>query len=1852
MKSKLPFCILLLWTCLCLSRVTAQTFVHPGGLHTRADLDRMKAKVAAGEQPWLEGWNKLIADSQAQNTYTPAARANMGSSRQRADADAHAAYLNALRWYVTGDSTYAECAVRICNAWSGAVNQVPTGTDIPGLSGIPVFDFALAAEVLRIYPGWAPADFERFKNMMRTYFYPVCHDFLVNHNGACIDYYWANWDIANTGALIAMGVLCDDPAIYNEGVEYFKNGGGAGSIKNAVYYLHPGNMGQWQESGRDQEHAQLGVGMMASLCQVAWNQGLDLFGYDNNRLLAGAEYVARTNLSLPVPYITYNNCVNVNQKWLSINGIGRMDDRPVWELIYNHYVVRKGLDAPNVKAMAHLTRPEYGSIDHFGYGTFTFTLDQVASPYPPFPVPAAPAGLTATAGNSRVDLNWTPGASDVQGYKVLRATAPGGPYTTLASWDRNTYPQYVDGSVTNGTTYYYVIAANNQSGTGSQSMEVTATPVAVSASLPTGWARQDVGNTGQVGTASYAAVAGNTFITSGAGAIGATSDGLGFTYGIASGDVTITARMIGMGGTNGKTGIMIRESLAADAKAFLVKRGDVGWRQAGFGARAATGGTMSWTAGNDYTWIPAWFRLRRSGNTITAFESGDGLTWFEIGSAIAQMGNNCYVGLFNSSGNTTSLSTATFDNVTITSSNAALAAPQNVTANPGNTRNTVSWEPVTGASAYTLKRATVSGGPYSVIASNLSATSYADTNLTNGTTYYYIVTAANLAVESPNSSEASATPVLALPSAPTAVTARSVSLARTKLSWTASLSAESYRIKRATVSGGPYTIIGTAPTSPFTDSTLTDTATYYYVVSAVNAIGESANSAVAYAAPGKISYWKFDENSGSNAADAWGDRSGTLGSGAARISGISGQGVQLNGTNSGYVALPSDLTSGVTNFTIATWVKAETTTAWMRIFDFGSGTGSYMFLTPASSNNTVRYAIKSGSTELQINRAGALSTGVWHHIAITQSGSLAILYIDGVEAGRNATMTLNPASLGNTTQNWIGRSQFSTDPYLNGSVDEFRIYSRALTASEIVAMVPPLAPANLTATAGNNRTALVWSSAARADSYRVKRAEGGGTDYITLATVSETAYIDSTAANCVKYNYVVTAVNQVGESGASTPANVLQGNKLTGTLIGTAGSWNNNAATTKAAAVDGNLNTYFDAAQANGNWVGFDLGANGAAVIREVRYAPRNGYASRMIGGVFQGANNADFSDAAALFTVTSAPAVGVWTVQSISDARAFRYLRYLAPNGSNGNVAEIEFKGLSAAVPVITSAKTLQITADSTFRYVIEASNLPSGYSLTGLPAGLVADSCRGVITGTPTATGTFRVSVRIPNYFGTATDTLLFNVRRNQTLQFPALPSKRPGDVAFAAGAVASSGLAVSYVVTDTTIATVVDGKIHPKLAGSTTITASQPGNTDYNAAAPVSRTFTVLPLRLEVQYQDGDKKQTANNTIKPYLKLVNKDSVAISYQELTVRYWFTAENYSGINTWIDYAALGIGKVNATYNALPHPRTGAFGYLGYGFTSNAGNLGANSDSGPIQSRAANLNWALLDETDDYSYQNSEQYAANAKITLYRNGVLIWGSEPEAVTPVKAVKVYAQNPDIQPASNALRNYLKVVNEGNEPVAYGDLSMRYWFTKDSGSPLNFWIDYAALGNSKLSGQFTAVDPQRENADTYLDLKIDPSAGILYPRSNTGQIQFRVTKSDWSSFTKTNDYSFQPYAQDFAENNRITVYYKGTLIYGTEPGAASANARTASVEAGEADLPGISLIYPNPVSDKVLYIRKGGKTSNSSRVHLIDISGRTIYDQSVQGFSGNLFRIELPARVEPGIYLLRVGEEPVQKIVVR
>lgn len=134
-------------------------------------------------------------------------------------------------------------------------------------------------------------------------------------------------------------------------------------------------------------------------------------------------------------------------------------------------------------------------------------------------------------------------------------------------------------------------------------------------------------------------------------------------------------------------------------------------------------------------------------------------------------------------------------------------------------------------------------------------------------------------------------------------------------------------------------------------------------------------------------------------------------------------------------------------------MNLDTVSNSSRIFDFGSGTSNNMFLTPKNGQSgNIRFEIYHNSIAQRIDGNAALPSGGWHHVAVTLDGATGTIYIDGKKAG-SGNINIKPSQLGDTMQNRIGRSQFANDPYLDGRVDDFRIYNVALTAQEVSAVM-------------------------------------------------------------------------------------------------------------------------------------------------------------------------------------------------------------------------------------------------------------------------------------------------------------------------------------------------------------------------------------------------------------------------------------------------------------------------------------------------------------------------------------------------------------------------------------------------------------------------------------------------------------------------------------------------------------------------------------------------------------------------------------------------------------------------------
>jgi fibronectin type 3 domain-containing protein len=270
--------------------------------------------------------------------------------------------------------------------------------------------------------------------------------------------------------------------------------------------------------------------------------------------------------------------------------------------------------------------------------------------------PAAPTNITAVPGNTQVTLNWT-AATSATGYLIQRGTASGGAYTTLKSSAPGV--SFTDNGLTNGTTYYYVMASSNVNGTGTNSAERSAIPVSTVPVAPTG----------------------------------------------------VTA-------TPGNSQVVLNWNASAGATSYTVRRG------------TADGGPYT----NLSTTV--------SGTTYTNTPATSGTTYYYMIAATNSGGTG-----------------ANSAQVAATPLGGPPAAPTNLTATGTNSQVILTWNASSGATGYILKRGTASGQETTAVNSAITSTNYTDSGLTNGLTYYYVVSGSNSNGTSGNSNEVSAVPL-------------------------------------------------------------------------------------------------------------------------------------------------------------------------------------------------------------------------------------------------------------------------------------------------------------------------------------------------------------------------------------------------------------------------------------------------------------------------------------------------------------------------------------------------------------------------------------------------------------------------------------------------------------------------------------------------------------------------------------------------------------------------------------------------------------------------------------------------------------------------------------------------------------------------------------------------------------------------------------------------------------------------------------------------------------------------------------------------------------------------------------
>jgi hypothetical protein len=345
--------------------------IHPGILQTRSDLEFMKAKVKASEEPWKSAWDRLQAEPNSSLDFKPKPYAHIIRGAYGAgqtggaelSASANAANSHVLQWFVTGNEAYALKAIEIFDAWSTTLVDFYEN-DAMLLAGWTGGEFSNAAEILRAtFPAWPDESLAQYKRMLLTVYVPLLRMFYPEANG--------NWDAAIMFTLLSIGVFCDDHRLMDEVYHHYR----VGPVNSGITrYIYPS--GQCEETCRDQGHVQLGLGYLARTSIIARNQGVDLFGEADNRIALGYEYTASLLLGENVP--AYGKIVDTRSRFSDI-----------YEGILQHYRSIKHMDLPYTEKAALRARDQSRGVLTFYRGGSSLIKLQ--------PAPA-PSKIAATAG--------------------------------------------------------------------------------------------------------------------------------------------------------------------------------------------------------------------------------------------------------------------------------------------------------------------------------------------------------------------------------------------------------------------------------------------------------------------------------------------------------------------------------------------------------------------------------------------------------------------------------------------------------------------------------------------------------------------------------------------------------------------------------------------------------------------------------------------------------------------------------------------------------------------------------------------------------------------------------------------------------------------------------------------------------------------------------------------------------------------------------------------------------------------------------------------------------------------------------------------------------------------------------------------------------------------------------------------------------------------------------------------------------------------------------------------------------------------------------------------------------------
>src|SRR6266852_5996433 len=771
-------------------------------------------------------------------------------------------------------------------------------------------------------------------------------------------------------------------------------------------------------------------------------------------------------------------------------------------------------------------------------GGVTSPLNQPADQFTYISPPGAPTALTATAGNASISLSWTAPASNggasITGYNVLRSTTSGAE-TALSSGVFGT--AFTDSTVSNGTTYFYKVAAVNSVGPGPLSNEASATPATVpsapqnlvasagNGSVSLSWTAP--ASNGGAPVTSY-----NVLRSTTSGAETALSSGVTGTTYTDSSALNGTTYFYKVTAVNSAgPGAASNEASATPTAAPTVPSAPQNLTASAGNASVL----LSWAApaSNGGAPVTSYNVLRStSSGTESLLTSGVVGTSYTDSSALNGITYFYKVAAVNSVGPGPLSNEASATPATVPS------APQNLVASAGNGSVSLSWTapasnggaPVT---SYNVLRSTTSGAE-TALSSGVTGTTYTDSSALNGTTYFYKVAAVNSAGPGPASNEASATPAT-VPSAPQTLVA-SAGNGSVSLSWTAPASnggapVTSYNVLRSTTSGAETALSSGVTGTTYTDSSALNGTTYFYKVTAVNSAGPGAASNEASATPTAApTVPSAPQNLTASAGNAsvllsW---AAPASNGGAPVTSYN----VLRSTSSGTESL---LTSGVVGTSYTDSSALNGITYFYKVAAVNSvGTG------PLSNEASATPATVPSAPQNLVASAGNGSVSLSWTAPASNGGAAVTSYNVLRSTSSGAESSLSSGVVGTTfTDSTV--SNGTTYFYKVAAVNSVGPGPLSNEASATPAPTVPTAPQNLVAVAGNSGVALSWAAPASnggapVTSYNVLRSTTTGTETLLSSGVVGTTFTDSTVSNGTTFFYKVAAVNSVGPGPLSNEA--------------------------------------------------------------------------------------------------------------------------------------------------------------------------------------------------------------------------------------------------------------------------------------------------------------------------------------------------------------------------------------------------------------------------------------------------------------------------------------------------------------------------------------------------------------------------------------------------------------------------------------------------------------------------------------------------------------------------------------------